>query len=80
MLCKEVKRVIYFFLDGSLGNHKQQEFAEHIGLCPDCDKRISIQRRLRSFIRKRLAPVTAPSHLKTRIGRSIRAFRTEWSR
>ena len=80
MLCDDVKRVIYFVLDGTVGDVKKRDFESHVNLCPECERRIRIQRRLREFVTRRLARVTAPDHLKTRLTRSIRAFRTEWSR
>ena len=73
MLCDDVKRVVYFFLDGSLGHQKQHAFEIHLSNCPDCEIRIVIQRKLRSFIRKRLMPVTAPDTLRVRLTRSLRA-------
>lgn len=80
MLCDDVKRVIYFFLDGSLGKTKRRDFDEHLHLCPDCEARTTVNRRLRLFIKKRLTPEQAPVRLKTRLTRALRAFSTEWSR
>ena len=82
MLCRDVKRVVYFFLDGSLGERKKQDFDSHLRLCPECDSRTKLARRLRDFLRRRVERinVTAPDRLKMRLTRSIRAFRTEWSR
>ena len=82
MLCRDVRRVLYFFLDGSLGEKKRQDFKSHVSLCPDCDRRMRIQSALRSFLQLRFARLygTAPERLKRRLTRSIRAFRTEWSR
>lgn len=72
MLCDEVKRVLYFFLDGSLGDQKRQTVEIHLSHCPDCETRITIQRRLRSFIRRRLTPVSAPEGLRVRLVQSLR--------
>jgi mycothiol system anti-sigma-R factor len=72
MLCDDVKRVLYFFLDGSLGENKRQTVEIHISGCADCEARITIQRRLRSFIRRRLSPVTAPETLRVRLVQSLR--------
>ncbi|HEU4520689.1 MAG TPA: zf-HC2 domain-containing protein [Thermoanaerobaculia bacterium] len=82
MLCRDVKRVVYFFLDGSLGDSKKKDFDSHLRLCPDCDSRLKFHQRLRQFLRRRVErlSMSAPDHLKTRLTRSIRAFRTEWSR
>jgi mycothiol system anti-sigma-R factor len=72
MLCDDVKRVIYFFLDGSLGGQKQHAIEIHLSDCPDCEIRIIIQRKLRTFVRKRLSPVAAPETLRVKLSRSLR--------
>lgn len=71
MLCDDVKRVVYFFLDGSLGDQKRRDFTMHLTLCPPCEERMKIQSRLRDFVRKRLAPVKAPDHLRSRLAQSL---------
>lgn len=78
MLCKDVKRVIYFFLDGSIDGDRSRDLSDHLKLCPECDTRSQIHKRIRSFVKRRLDVVPAPQHLRTRLTRSIRAFRTEW--
>jgi mycothiol system anti-sigma-R factor len=79
MICDDVRRVVYFFLDGQLGDKKQQDITTHLNLCPDCEQRTAISRRMRSFVQRRLNNLQTPVHLKQRLERSIRAFRTEWS-
>ena len=79
MGCEDVKRVIYFFLDGQLGDRKQRDVKQHLNLCPECEQRTKLERRLRDFIRKRLSVVCASDGFKKRLSRSLRAFRTEWS-
>jgi mycothiol system anti-sigma-R factor len=73
MGCEDIKRIIYFFLDGSLGDAKLREISRHLDDCPDCGMRARIQKRLRQFIRRRLAPVSAPERFKVRLSRSLRA-------
>ncbi len=73
MGCEDIKRVIYFFLDGALGDAKFREISRHLDDCPDCGTRARIQKRLRQFIRHRLAPVPAPERFKLRLSRSLRA-------
>ena len=80
MLCDDVRRTVYFFFDGSLAETKQRDFRSHLDLCPDCDKRTKVQLRIRRFVLSRLAPQPAPDKLKTRLLRSLRAFRDEWQR
>jgi mycothiol system anti-sigma-R factor len=79
MLCNDVKRVVYFFLDGTLGDSKQQDLKTHLNLCPECEARMRVQSRLRTVVRGRLAKVEATQRFKERLSRSIRAFRAEWS-
>jgi mycothiol system anti-sigma-R factor len=80
MLCDDVRRTVYFFFEGSLAETKQRDFRSHLDLCPDCDKRTKVQLRIRRFVLSRLAPQPAPDKLKTRLLRSLRAFRDEWQR
>jgi len=80
MLCDDVKRTVYFFLDGSLAETRQRDFKTHLGLCPECDMRTKVHGRIRRFVLSHLAPQPAPERLKMRLARSLRAFRDEWSR
>lgn len=73
MLCDDVKRVIYFFLDGSLGDQKRQTIEIHLSNCHDCETRVTIHRRLRGFLQRRLTPVSAPETLRVRVVQSLRA-------
>ena len=74
MLCDDVKRVVYFFLDGALDERRAQDFSKHLKICPDCEVRTAIHRRIRIFVIKRLTRVSAPARLKQRLSRSLRAF------
>ncbi len=74
MGCDDVKRVIYFFLDGSLGEKKVQDVLKHFDLCPDCDRRRRIQERLREFVRRRIDRVPASERFKVRLTRSLRGL------
>lgn len=77
MLCDDVKRVIYFFLDGSLGDHKKHAIEIHLSNCPGCEVRVQANRKLRNFIRRRLAPVSAPDTLRIRVTQSLRTLPAE---
>jgi mycothiol system anti-sigma-R factor len=79
MRCDDVKRVVYFFLDGVLADAKQHDVRSHLDVCPECGRRAAVSQRLRVFVRRRLSRVEAPAHLKRRLQRSIRAFAAEWS-
>lgn len=79
MLCNDVKRVVYFFLDGSLAEPRKQDYSAHLQLCPDCEARTKIHQRLRIFILKRLRPESAPQRLKQRLVRTFRAMSGGWA-
>jgi len=79
MLCNDVKRVVYFFLDGSLGDRRKEDFSQHLNLCPDCARRTSVHSRLRNFVQRRLQRSNAPEKFKTRLSRTLRAIGAEWS-
>lgn len=79
MHCDDVKRALYFFFDGSLGETRVYEIRTHLSLCPECESRSRVHSKLQTFFRKRLTPVAAPDHLKRRLQRSLRAFVAEWS-
>jgi len=74
MLCHDVERVVYFFLDGTLDKRRQDDFQHHLDLCSECETRTIFHRRIRVFLKRRLAPVSAPARLKQRLTRSLRAF------
>lgn len=73
MLCHDVKRVVYFFLDGTLDERRHVDFQHHLDVCADCEARIIVHRRIRVFLKKRLTPLCAPDHLKQRLARTLRA-------
>jgi anti-sigma factor (TIGR02949 family) len=77
MGCDDVKRVIYFFLDGSLGEQKKSAVEKHFSDCPDCGRRARISKRIRLFFRNRIGRMSAPERFKVRLSRSLRAFRAE---
>jgi mycothiol system anti-sigma-R factor len=79
MLCDDVRRTVYFFLDGSLAEPKKKDFTEHIDLCPDCETRTKVHQRLRVFIIRRLRPDSAPERLKQRLARAFRAMSGGWA-
>ena len=78
MGCDDVKRVLYFFLDGALGERKRRSVDDHLSLCPDCERRSRLHRRLRDLIQRRLARVPASDRFKVRLTRTLRVFRADW--
>ena len=77
MLCKDVKRVVYFFLDGSLTGPAIVDVRSHLTSCPDCEARTRISGRLRILFQKRMERICAPDRLRIRLTRALRALATE---
>lgn len=78
MVCDDVKRLLYFFLDGALGKEKGRSVTDHLSLCPDCERRSRVHRKLRDLVQRRLAHVPASDRFKMRLSRTLRVFRPEW--
>lgn len=79
MVCDDVKRIAYFFLDGKLGKNRSDEFQGHLKECDDCDYRVIIHRRFRLFIKKRLGSKLAPERLRTKIRTAFTSLRSNLS-
>ncbi len=75
MVCDDVRRVAYFFLDGTLGESKRSAVERHLGLCHDCDTRVRFHDRMRGFLRRRLTPVAAPAAFRERLGATLQGMR-----
>jgi mycothiol system anti-sigma-R factor len=77
MVCDDVKRVAYFFLDGQLGQEREQAFSYHLKNCRGCDDLVAIHRRLRAFFRRRLKLDLAPLSLRERLQGTLATARTQ---
>ena len=65
--CDDVRRVAYFYIDGTLGASKAEYVTSHLSECRDCDSRFRLHRSIRNFICKRLSGAPAPESLRSRI-------------
>lgn len=72
MICDEIRRLAYFYLDGAVSSTKAANFESHLDHCPDCGTRLAVHRRVREFVKVRLRPVPAPEHLRARIQKTCR--------
>lgn len=79
MVCDDVKRIAYFFLDGKLGKNRNDDFQTHLRECDDCDYRIIVHRRIRLFLKKRLGAKLAPERLRAKIRTAFSNFRSNLS-
>lgn len=75
MVCDDVRRVAYFFLDGTLGESKRTEVEQHLQRCADCETRVRFHDTMRAFLRRRLSPITAPPDFRERLGASLEGLR-----
>lgn len=75
MVCDDVRRVAYFFLDGTLGESKRVDFESHLEDCGDCEARVIFHRSVRKFLKRRLRPIAAPPALRARVGTSLQTLR-----
>lgn len=67
MVCNDLKKIVYFFLDGELGLDRDQELRKHLKACVECDHRVLIHVRLRHFVKQRLSRDIAPPTLRQRL-------------
>ena len=72
IICSEIRRLAYFYLDGTVGSAKAASIETHIERCPDCGTRLAIHRRLREVVRLSLKPLSAPEGLRDRIRQTCR--------
>lgn len=70
MICDEVKRAAYDFLDGAIDNTRQY-LVKHLDECAECGNRVMIHRRIRNFIKSRLKISAAPTGLVGKIRESL---------
>lgn len=75
MVCDDVRRIAYFFLDGQLEAPKRGDIEGHLTACPECGGRVTIHRRLRAFVRSRLRIIPAPARLRERLHSAIASAR-----
>lgn len=79
MVCDDVKRIAYFFLDGKLGKNRDTDFQSHLRECDDCDYRVIVHRRIRVFLKKRLGSKLAPESLRGKIRTAFTNLRSNLS-
>jgi anti-sigma factor (TIGR02949 family) len=72
MICNEIRRLAYFYLDGTVGREKTALMESHFERCPECGTRLTIHRRLREAIRIHFGPVHAPQRLRERVQQACR--------
>lgn len=78
MVCNDVKRIAYFYLDGALSEQKLNEVQLHLEECRDCDGRVTIHRRLRDFVKRRVHQ-SAPEQLRERLTNLWKGTRPDFS-
>lgn len=78
MVCNDVKRIAYFYLDGTLGEQKRDQVQSHLSDCPDCESRFEVHKRIRHFFRARCRS-GAPQTLRQKLQQLFRGRRPDFS-
>jgi len=64
MDCKKIKKLLNYYIDGTLDKEKSEKIKEHINLCPDCRKEyIAMKEIISSLDMLASKPVQAPDTL-----------------
>jgi len=72
VICDEIRRLAYFYLDGTVGSEKTASFELHVDRCPECGTRLRIHRRIREVVRLSFKPMPAPERLRLRVQQACR--------
>ena len=72
MICHEIRRIAYFYLDGTVGSEKSVTIQTHLEACPECGVRVKIHQRAREVLKVHLGNVTAPLSLRARLSQACR--------
>ncbi len=72
MVCNEIRRLAYFYLDGTVGSLKAEQIETHVEQCLECGARFAIHRRVREIVRTGLKPLRAPQTLRDRVREACR--------
>jgi len=74
MDCEEILELYQRYLDGELGDGKNNNIENHVENCARCKKVLIIERRFKAVIVKKIKRDKAPPELKKKIKTQI--FRT----
>ncbi|MCO4761477.1 MAG: zf-HC2 domain-containing protein [Myxococcales bacterium] len=67
MICDDVRKYDYTYLDDEFDRRERAEFEAHITACPPCRDHVARAARFREGVRKHLRCDEAPSHLRGRV-------------
>ena len=65
--CFEVRRLVFEFLDGELGQPQAALIAEHLTVCSPCAGFVTFERTFLAVLRRRVPIDQAPVELRERI-------------
>jgi anti-sigma factor (TIGR02949 family) len=72
VICDEIRRLAYFYLDGTVSSAKAASLESHVVHCPECGARLAINRRVREVVQLSLRPLQAPERLRVRVQKVCR--------
>jgi anti-sigma factor RsiW len=77
MICSELEPLIQAYVDGEIASSDAAELEGHLAGCPDCDARVSMERRERMALRQHLkaSQTLAPDSVRNSVRASLQRER-----
>jgi anti-sigma factor (TIGR02949 family) len=69
--CKEAVNRLWEYLDRNLGEIKESELDEHLGVCRHCCGALEFSRRIRQMLRRPDRPAEVPPEVHGRLERFL---------
>ena len=67
MDCKEVRTVLFLFVDNEMEDEMLTPFRDHVGHCGHCAQHVDYTRKLLILVREKIVRCSAPERLRHRI-------------
>lgn len=67
MICSDIRKYVYVYLDGEFNAADQASFEDHVGQCADCQMLVRQERNFHNILRSKLQIAPAPDYLRRRI-------------
>jgi hypothetical protein len=77
MNCHAFRKYIGAFADGELEVNENLQALDHLGMCPDCARKVVAVDQLRDALRRVYGMATAPQHVSDLVGRAVEAAQGE---
>src|ERR1019366_8123032 len=68
--CREIDPLVTPYVDGAASPTERASVDAHVAACPPCRQRAEAERAVRETLQARVAPLSAPDHLRERCRRA----------